>query len=158
MNIIKASEKHLLMIEKLLYQVHKIHSDNRSDLFVSNERKYNIDELKEIIKNDDSPIYVYILNEEVVGYVFINYLYTSSHSLKKIKTMYIDDFCVEKNYKRQGIGKKLFAFIEDLAKKENCYNITLNVYAFNDDAKAFYKRLKMKEMKTYMEKVIDYEK
>lgn len=157
MNIIKATHDHIEQILKLLLQVHKVHSDNRDDLFVVNEKKYTKEELKEIIDNDNTPVYVYVKDNKVLGYVFINYLQITSHSLKNIKTMYIDDFCVDKDYKRKGIGSKLFEFTENLAKKEKCYNITLNVYEFNQEAKLFYESLKMKKLKTYMEKIVDYE-
>ena len=68
--------------------------------------------------------------------------------------MYVDDFCVDEKHKHKGIGTILFNYIKDVAKQENCYNITLNVYSFNEAAKQFYIKQKMNELKTYMEYII----
>lgn len=51
MEIKKAKESDIEQITKLLYQVHKIHSDKRPDLFIPKKKKYNENELKSIIKN-----------------------------------------------------------------------------------------------------------
>ena len=46
MNIRRAEEKDILQIEELLYQVHKVHSDKRPDLFIPGSKKYTTNELK----------------------------------------------------------------------------------------------------------------
>ena len=52
MNIRRAEEKDILQIEELLYQVHKVHSDKRPDLFIPGSKKYTTNELKEILADD----------------------------------------------------------------------------------------------------------
>lgn len=154
MKIIKATINDIDQIEKLLYQVHKVHSDARPDLFIVDKKKYNKEELIKIINNENTPIFVYKKENIILGYAFIIYKIENADSLVKIKTMYVDDFCVDENYKHQGIGTKLFDFLKDEAKKQNCYNITLNVYSFNKAAKAFYEKQQLKELKTYMELIV----
>ena len=154
MKIIKATTNDIDQIEKLLYQVHKVHSDARPDLFIVDKKKYNKEELIKIINNENTPIFVYKKENIILGYAFIIYKIENADSLVKIKTMYVDDFCVDENYKHQGIGTKLFDFLKDEAKKQNCYNITLNVYSFNKAAKAFYEKQQLKELKTYMELIV----
>lgn len=63
----KAVEDDIKQISKLLYEVQKVHSDARPDLFKSGTRKYNDDELKEIIKDDNKPIFVALIDEDIVG-------------------------------------------------------------------------------------------
>ena len=58
MQIKKAKESDIEQITKLLYQVHKIHSDKRPDLFIPKKKKYNENELKSIIKNEEKPIFI----------------------------------------------------------------------------------------------------
>lgn len=154
MKITKATINDIDQIEKLLYQVHKVHSDARPDLFIVDKKKYNKEELIKIINNENTPIFVYKKENIILGYAFIIYKIENADSLVKIKTMYVDDFCVDENYKHQGIGTKLFDFLKDEAKKQNCYNITLNVYSFNKAAKAFYEKQQLKELKTYMELIV----
>lgn len=154
MKIIKATINDIEQIENLLYQVHKVHSDARADLFITGKKKYNKKELVKIINNENTPIFVYKDDDIILGYAFIIYKIENADSLVKIKTMYVDDFCVDENYKHQGIGTKLFDFLKDEARKQNCYNITLNVYSFNKAAKAFYEKQQLKELKTYMELIV----
>ena len=47
MKIIKATTNDIDQIEKLLYQVHKVHSDARPDLFIVDKKKYNKEEEEE---------------------------------------------------------------------------------------------------------------
>ena len=154
MKIIKATINDIEQIEKLLYQVHKVHSDARPDLFIAGKKKYNKEELVNIINNKNTPIFVYKDEDIILGYAFIIYKIENADSLVNIKTMYVDDFCVDENYKHQGIGTKLFDFLKIEAKKQNCYNITLNVYNFNKAAKAFYEKQQLQELKTYMELIV----
>lgn len=58
---------------------------------------------------------------------------------------YIDDIVVDKDYRHKGIGKKLYNYVLDKAKKNNIDSIELNVWAFNQSAINFYKSLGMSE-------------
>ena len=54
-----AEQKDIDSINKLLYQVHKIHADARPDLFLQGEKKYTDEELSEIITNQSqTPVFV----------------------------------------------------------------------------------------------------
>ena len=46
----QALEKDVEKIGKLMYQIHKVHSDGRPDLFVVGDRKLSDDELKNLIE------------------------------------------------------------------------------------------------------------
>ena len=48
MNIRKAEKKDIPQIETLLFQVAKVHSDGRPDLFQSGQKKYTTEELEEL--------------------------------------------------------------------------------------------------------------
>ena len=96
-------------IEKLLYQVHNVHSDARPDLFKRGSKKYTTDELKEIIADDKRPIFVAEKDGEVAGYAFCVYIEVKNdNSLCDIKTLYIDDLCVDENVRGGHIGTRLY--------------------------------------------------
>ena len=154
MEITKANKKDINQIINLLYQVHKVHSDARNDLFIPGEKKYTHEEVSKIIENENTPIYVYKENDEVIAYAFIIFKYEVSKSLVNNKIMFIDDFCVDEKHKHNGIGTKLFNHLKQLAKKENCFSINLNVYDFNTAAKNFYLKQEMNELKSYMELIV----
>ena len=71
MIIRKAEEKDIPRILELLKQVLQIHADIRPDIFVPGTTKYTIDELTELLKNKEKPIYVAVDENDVCrGYAF----------------------------------------------------------------------------------------
>lgn len=137
-------------IEKLLYQVHDVHVQIRPDLFKKGYKKYNTLELISIINNDETPIYVAV-EDEILGYIFCVYKQTKGESLQPIKSLYIDDFCVLDTVRNKHIGTKLYEYVVDIAKNNDCYNITLNVWEGNDSALNFYHKLGLKTQRTFLE-------
>lgn len=142
-------------INRLLFQVHKVHSDIRQDLFIPGKKKYSSEELEKIIDDDSTPVFVYEDEGAICGYLFGIFTDTFKHdSLVDHRSLYIDDLCVDENKRSKGIGKALYSFIKDFAKKNGCYNITLNVWQGNDSSLAFYQKLGMKVQKTVMEEIL----
>lgn len=151
----KAEIKDINEINKLLFQVNKVHSDTRPDLFKEGCKKYNDNELLEIINDNDKPIFVFEENGKILGYAFCILIdYTSINSLGDYRSIYIDDLCVDKDARNLGIGKKLYNFVLNYAKSIGCYNVTLNVWAENKMAIEFYKKMGMKVQKIGMETIL----
>ena len=67
MMIRDAKEKDIPRILKLLEQVLQIHADIRPDIFIPGTTKYTIDELREILKNKEKPIFVAVDEADVCG-------------------------------------------------------------------------------------------
>lgn len=154
MEIRKANEKDIPQIEELLYQVHKIHSDSRPDLFIPGEKKYTADEVASLISDKEKPIFVYDADEEILGYAFCIIKQNGGKSTRNIKTLYIDDLCVRENARGRHIGTALLDFLTEYAKKIGCYSITLNVWACNKSAMAFYEHYGLAVQKLGMEKIL----
>ena len=74
--------------------------------------------------------------------------------MQKVKTLFIDDFCVDENSRSGNIGKQLYDFVENYAKEIGCYNLTLDVYSFNERAIAFYEKCGLANQKVVMEKIL----
>ena len=70
------------------------------------------------------------------------------------KILYIDDLCVDKKSRGQHVGKALFEFAKDEAKRLGCYEVTLNVWEGNDSAYKFYDAMGMKPKETHMEYIL----
>ena len=150
-----AKEKDIPKIEDLLSQVCLVHHEGRPDIFKVG-RKYSEDELKEILKDESRPILVCAdENDEVMGYCFCIYQqYVDNSVLTDIKTLYIDDLCVEEKLRGKHIGKKLYEAAVMLARDSGCYNLTLNVWSCNPSAMRFYEAQGLVPQKIYMEKVL----
>ena len=69
MTIRKAEEKDITRIIELLGQVLQIHADIRPDIFIPGTTKYTVEELTELLKNKEKPVYGAVKEAEVgVGY------------------------------------------------------------------------------------------
>ena len=150
----KAEIKDIPALNKLLYEVHKVHSDIRPDLFRVDAKKYTDDELTKILTNETTPVFVYD-DGEIQGYAFaIITDHKNDLSLVPYKNVYIDDLCVEKDCRGKGVGKKLYEYVLTFAKSINAYNVTLNVWAGNDAALKFYEKVGLHVQKTGMEVIL----
>ena len=156
MKIRRAEEKDIPAINRLLLQVELVHHKGRPDLFRNGGRKYTDDELKAIIADDNTPILIAAdENDELLGYAFcIFQTHPESHILTDIKTLYIDDLCVDETLRGKHIGKFIYDAVADFAKKSGCYNLTLNVWSCNPAAMKFYEKCGLKPQKVGMEKIL----
>ena len=156
MNIRRALISDMPGINKLLNQVLMVHYNGRPDLFKANVKKYTDEELTDIIKDDSKPIFVAVgENGEVLGYAFCVFQqHINNNILTDIKTLYIDDLCVDEEKRGMHIGKALYDYVVEFAKNENCYNITLNVWSCNESAMKFYESMGLKPQKVGMEAIL----
>ena len=91
----------------------------------------------------------------MLGYAFCQVTEVRGNQLlEDIKTLYIDDICVDENARGRHIGKALYEYVRDYAKSIGCNNITLNVWEGNDSAITFYKNMGMQVQKTTMEIIL----
>lgn len=141
-------------INKLLYEVHKVHSDKRPDLFKVGFKKYTNEELAKIIVDDNRPIFVYVDNDDILGYTFCVFIKNNSNSLTDILTLYIDDLCVDENARGKKVGTTLYNYVLQFAKDAGCYNVTLNIWACNNSALKFYEKCGLSVQKIGMEKIL----
>ena len=54
----RAVDADIPALDKLLYQVHKVHSDVRPDIFKAGAKKYTDEELKVLLADDHTPVFV----------------------------------------------------------------------------------------------------
>lgn len=156
LQIRRAKEQDMEGINKLLFQVLMVHHNGRPDIFKADCKKYTDEELKSIIHNDNTPIFVAVDEEnKVAGYAFcIFQQYIDNNILTNIKTLYIDDLCVDENIRGQHIGKSLYEYVLQFAKEQECYNVTLNVWSLNESAMKFYESCGLVPQKVGMEKIL----
>jgi ribosomal protein S18 acetylase RimI-like enzyme len=156
MNIRRAVLKDIDGINSLLFQVAAVHSKGRGDLFRTGTKKYNDEQLSKLIADDKRPIFVAVDEcDKVLGYAFCIFKqYLDDNVLTDIKTLYIDDLCIDENVRGQHIGKSIYEFVKNFAKENDCYNLTLNVWACNEGAMRFYEAVGLKPQKIGMETIL----
>ena len=139
---------------ELLHQVNMVHYERRPDIFKPHTTKYNAEQLQDLLAQPDKAIFVYD-DEGVQGYAFVQM--EDVHDdilLQDMRTLYIDDICVDEHARGKHVGKQLFDHVRAYAEKLGCGAITLNVWEGNNAAMAFYRKLGMSVRKTCMEMMI----
>lgn len=151
----RAKEEDIPAIIELLKQVNKVHYDGRPDLFKL-ATKYTEDDLKTILKNDQTPVFVYADEDQrVLGHGFCVFQRPeNTRLLTDILTLYIDDICVDEAARGRHVGSAIYEHILSYARQCGCYNVTLNVWNCNPGAMKFYEGLGLVPYKVGMEKIL----
>ena len=157
MNTVRRAKKEdIPRLLELLVQVDMVHHTGRPDIFKGPVTKYNGKELEEIIANDETPIFVCVDEKDrVLGHAFCIHKEVRNHNvLADIKTLYIDDICVDEKERGKHVGKALYESVLKYAGEKGFYNITLNVWTCNPSAMKFYEAMGLKPQKVGMELIL----
>ena len=136
----------------LLQQVGEVHHQIRPDLFRAGAQKYSEADLEALLKDPERPIFAALEDGKLLGYCFCILEEVKDNTvLCDVKSLYIDDLCVDENCRGKGVASKLYAHVCDYARSIGCRSVTLNVWCGNDNAMRFYESRGMKPRKIYME-------
>ena len=151
----KAQKKDVPKMLDLLSQVDLVHHKGRPDIFKIGT-KYSKSELLELLSDEKYYILVYTdERDEVLGYCFCIYQqHVDNAVLTDVKTLYIDDLCVDEAQRGKHVGKELYAAAVAHARECGCYNLTLNVWSCNESAMRFYESCGLKPQKIGMELIL----
>lgn len=143
-------------INRLLSQVLLVHHNGRPDIFKEKGQKYTETELISIFNDENTPVFVYEDDEgKILGHCFCQIIEKEeSFNSYAIKTLYIDDLCVDENARGKHVGTTLYEYVKKYAKENNFYNVTLHAWECNPNAVAFYKALGLGIQQYTMEDIL----
>lgn len=149
MVIKKATMMDFEEIHTIFEEVHDLHLQNTNKVF-KNTDPLTKEEFKLALENENS---FFLVAEEIKIIGFINAFISvkEGRHTKKRKTMHIEQLGVKKTEHNRGIGSRLIEEIKHIAIDNNCDNIILDVWSFNDNAIKFYKKKGFKEKKIKMQ-------
>lgn len=155
MSIRKAQVIDIPTLQGLLQQVLLVHHQARPDIFKTKGSKFSNEELEKILGQESTPIFVFESESGgILGHLFCSIKEPVSPILNPIKTLFIEDLCVDEKARGQKVGEQLYRFAENYARKIGCYNLTLNAWNDNVGALRFYDRLALQAQETVMEKIL----
>ena len=151
-----AQEKDISQIMDLLVQVDMVHHNGRPDIFKGPATKYTEEELRELLKSELYVIFVRVdESDRSIGHAFcIHKQEINNNVLTDIKTLYIDDICVNEDNRGEHVGSDLYHAVIDYARKNGYYNVTLNVWSCNPTAMKFYESMGLVPQKVCLEKIL----
>ena len=136
-SIITAEKKHVCDIFKLLKELADFKHLN-CDLKTNEER------LSQMLFEEKSlNAFVAVADGVVVG---TSLFYTSGVSTFMGKNvLHLDEIYVQKDFRKQGIGREIFSKLRAVAKENNCCKIEWKCQSWNVDAGNFYKIMGSKQ-------------
>lgn len=152
MEIRFAKEDELDRINELRKQVNDIHVEGKPDVFKPGFGAELQKFIHEIWNDPDKKIIVADNGEEICGFAVINHINKPENPFMKERDFLdVDEFCVDKEFRRQGIASELISFIKAYAKEQEFHRIELNMWEFNQGALAFYEAAGFETYRRYME-------
>ena len=133
-------------VYRLLLNIATLHREARPDVFEGLVSKYTLPEVQNRLSKPDNGVLVAEIDETVVGYVFCEIIKEGSGN-----TLYIDDLCVDPEYRSNGIGKMLLDAAKEYATAKSCSCVMLNVWEFNTGAISFYEKNGFETRSRHME-------
>ena len=139
----------------LLDQVNLVHHLGRPDLF-RRGTKYSPQALEALLADPLRPVFVWEEGGKVLGHIFcvIREPEPEDRLLVPVRTLYIDDVCVDASARERGVGGALCRHAVDYARSLGCHNVTLHVWACNPEAETFYRNLGFKPQKICLEEIL----
>lgn len=129
-------------INELAKQVHKLHINWNSDLFLDVKEVIPMERLNKLLETDS--VYVAKINGEIVGYIIIDIKEKDNGFMRYRKLLSIDTLCIDEDFRGQGIGTKILEFAKNIAKEQNCTDMHLTVNPNNENAIKVYEKFGMK--------------
>ena len=143
--IIEYNEIYNENIKDLLVELqeHIVEIDKEGYNILTNEyREEYFKKTMEEIKKYEGKMFLYKENNEILGPVvgLINNEETKEYDFQAPKRGRVSELVVTKKIRSKGIGKKLLDKITQYFKENNCKDILIAVFAYNENAIRFYER------------------
>jgi len=136
-------------IADLKRQIHEVHVKGRPDLFAPYK------ELESFAAHSaakNCSLLLAEIEDEPVGFALVQYIdRPASPYMNERKFLHVEEFCVDENHHRMGIGSRLMERLEQLAREKGYPRIELDVWSFNESARRFYEASGMTPFRTFME-------
>ena len=141
-------------IHRLLMEVHQLHHKNRPDVYRDGDPMTKEDFL-DVLENQRAFLLIAEIDGTVAGYCTVTIRDPRENPLLvPHRVAYMEELCVDMKYRRRKIGERLMKAAEDEARKKGAEKMELMVWAFNNAAVEFYRKMEMSTRCCIMEKYL----
>lgn len=136
----------------LFQQVHDLHVNERSDIYIDNLTPVEHDFYLSQLRDSKQDIFVAYSEKGICAVVVLKQEEVVANSfLRNRRILFINSLCVAENQRNTGIGKKMMQFVCEYAKKLNVDSIELGVLENNKSAIRFYESIGLRTKSRKME-------
>ncbi|MCT4575558.1 MAG: GNAT family N-acetyltransferase [Alphaproteobacteria bacterium] len=152
LEIIKATRENFEDVYKIDSQVEDYHIASNPKLLQKVDKQTKFKYWEPILEKEGEFILLAKKDNKPVGFCICSEK-TRSPMFKIKRWVIIEAIGVDENYQSQGIGQKIYDYVEKYAKDNGYDALRLNVWEFNKGAQKFYKRLGFNFQSHNMEKI-----
>lgn len=147
-----AREEELDRVNALRKEVNDLHVEGRPDVFNPGFQEQLRNYIYEIWKDPNKEILVAEKDGAICGFAVLNNINKPENPFMFARTYPdVDEFCVAKEYRRQGIATEMIDYIKSYAKEKGFQRLELNMWEFNEAALEFYESVGFQTYRRYME-------
>ena len=152
MDIRQAEPKDIPQILMLTDSVADKHGNNRPDILVKHPYHITREKLERNMLSNSHFIIVADDTDRIIGVILCSMRsYVNDMKFKNAKVLSIEDTCVDPNFRGNQVGSTLLNYIKKLARENGCLRLESNVWAFNNESKAFFLANGFKTQRIIME-------
>ena len=121
--------------------------NNRADLFSSKRKFLEYEFYNYCTKSNGEVCFVYEISEEIVGFIFAKLKFVRDiDTYTERSYVSIENIYVKEEYRRRGIGTKLYEEVIKYAKSIRIKKVEFTVYEFEDELISFIESLSCKKV------------
>lgn len=155
MNVRFAKEEELDRVNELRRQVNDLHVAGKPEVFKPGFSRELRDFIRLIRDDPDKKILVAEQAGTVCGYAVLHLVHRPESPSKLARDyLDIDEFGVDRAFRRQGVATAMIDFIRAYAEEQGLRRIELNMWEFNQSALAFYEAVGFSTYRRYMEMTV----
>lgn len=133
-------------------QVHDYHSLLIPDFYRKVELPFTRNEFDGLLENNDNSIYVVESGRRIAGYAITRAIsFKANPLIVNHARLFIEDIFIDPVYRRMGLGNFLLENLKSVCRSEGYSHLDLNVWSFNTEAIAFFRKMGMREIILRME-------
>ena len=143
----------------LQHEIQALHESALPGRFRPEAVSYPRQVFDQVVNDPDWRCAVCEAEGRIVGFLFAWIRRIRDHrNMPDADVLLIDDICVTAQYRRRGVGRALFDYAQAAAKEAGCDRSELSVWAFNEEAMAFYRAMGFAPQIIRMEKKTEAER
>ncbi len=155
MEVRLARKEELDRVNELRRQVNDLHVAGKPDVFKPGFSTELQDYICVIWDDPEQDIAVAELDGKIAGFAVLHHIRRPENPFMFERDFLdIDEFCVDKACRRQGVASAMIEFIKDYARERGFHRLELNMWEFNRDALLFYEAAGFTTFRRYMEMML----
>lgn len=152
MEIRFAKESELDRVNELRKQVNDVHVAGKPEVFKPGFSQEMKDVIIDIWNDPQQEIVVAVSDGTICGMAILHHIFKEGNPVMFDRDFLdIDEFCVDENFRRQGVATAMLSFIKDFTREKGFKRLELNMWEFNEEALACYEAAGFKTFRRYME-------